>query len=338
MAAAKRRWTVGAMVAAACAVALPGFSLVAAGRAPMPEQYRNEVVEGSSVPWSAARAALGKRLFQDRLLSRDRTVACSDCHRPDLAFTDGQRTARGVGGHVGARNSPTLVNRALGRTQFWDGRTGTLEEQAPWPIANPGEMGLSHEEATARVAADASYRRAFQAAFGGAPTMERIGLALGAYERTLFSVNAPFDRFLAGDQAALDASAQRGLALFGAKARCGECHAGANFTDEQFHALGLHGDAGRATVTKDTRDHGRFKTPTLREVARTAPYMHDGSIATLEEVIDYYDRGGAPHPNLDPKMTRLGLTAAERADLVAFLRSLSGSVVELQAGTGEMSR
>ena len=324
-------------LAIAGALALPGFGVVASGPAPVPEQYVNEAPE-EGVDWSSARAALGKRLFEDRRLSRDSTVACSDCHRADLAFTDGVARAKGVGGQVGPRNSPTLVNRALGQTQFWDGRSRTLEDQAPGPITSAAEMGLDAKEAVARVAADPGYRRSFRQAFGGAPTMERMAQAIGAYERTIYSVDAPFDRFMAGEQAALSAPAQRGLKLFGGKARCGECHAGANFTDEQFHALGLQGDAGRGTVTKDPKDQGRFKTPTLREVARTAPYMHDGSIATLLEVIDYYDRGGAEHPNLDPKMTKLSLTREEKEDLVAFLHSLSGQVVELQMETGEISR
>jgi cytochrome c peroxidase len=317
--------------------ALPCFGLVGVDVPPVPDQYLNEAPE-PAVPWSAARAALGKRLFQDRRLSRDATLSCADCHRPDRAFTDGMRTARGIGGQTGPRNSPTLVNRALGKTQFWDGRSGSLEEQALGPIQNNREMGLRLEEAVSRVAADPSYRRSFLQAFGGSPTAARIAQAIAAYERTLYSVDAPFDRFLAGDPGALSASAERGLRLFGGKAKCGECHSGANFTDELFHALGVEGDPGRGAVTRDNRDDGRFKTPTLREVARTAPYMHDGSMATLAEVVDHYDRGGKTHPNLDPKMTKLELTQQEREDLVAFMEALSGTVVELGSPAQEVSR
>jgi cytochrome c peroxidase len=279
-------------------------------------------------------AALGKRLFYEQRLSRDASVSCATCHDPARAFTDGLPRARGVGGKSGPRNTPTIVNRGIGRVQFWDGRSATLEQQALGPIAASVEMDLPLEQALARLGEDSSYRRAFEAVFGGGPTAERLGQAIAAYERTIYSVDSPFDRFLAGDEEALGPEARRGLTLFGGKARCGECHSGPNFSDELFHTLGLAGDAGRGGVTKAPADDAAFKTPTLREVAKTAPYMHDGSLATLEEVVDYYDRGGTPHPNLSPKMTKLGLSAQERTDLVAFLRALSGTIVESPASPG----
>lgn len=294
---------------------------------PVPPQYEAEAPEGSA-NWSTDLALLGKRLFHERRLSRDGTVACADCHRPDLAFADGIARAKGIRGQLGPRNTPTLVNRGLGRSQFWDGRAGTLEEQALGPIENPGEMDLTIAEALARLGGDASYQQDFRGAFGGGPTRERLALALAAYERTVYSVDAPFDRFLAGDEAAISAPARRGLALFGGKAMCAECHTGVNFTDEAFHCLGLHGDPGRGKVTGRSSDVGAFKTPSLRQVAHTAPYMHDGSQATLAEVVEYYDRGGDPHPNLDAKMKRLDLTVQEKADLVAFMETLSGRLVE----------
>jgi cytochrome c peroxidase len=231
------------------------------------------------------------------------------------------------------------VNRGIGRAQFWDGRAPTLEHQALGPIEAAAEMDLPVAEALARLEQDASYRQAFQAAFDGGPSADRLARAIAAYERTIYSVDSPFDRFLAGSEDALSPEARRGLTLFGGKARCGECHTGPNFTDELFHTLGLAGDAGRGTVTKAPADEAAFKTPTLREVAKTAPYMHDGSLATLEEVVEYYDRGGTPHPNLSPKITKLSLTAQEKSDLVAFLRALSGTIVEspASAGTQEVS-
>ena len=297
---------------------------------PIPEAYVQELSDPPA-NWSAARAALGKRLFFDTVLSRDRSMSCASCHVPDLAFTDGKKTAQGIWAVPGQRNTPTVVNRAIGSSQFWDGRARTLEEQALGPIANPDEMDLPIEQAVARLGADASYQQAFTHVFGGEPTAQRLAEALAAYERTLYSVDAPFDRFIAGEESALSAAAQRGLALFGGKARCGECHTGPNFTDEAFYSLGVGGDPGRAAVTTRPTDRGAFKTPTLREIARTAPYMHDGSMATLLEVVEYYDQGCVPHPNLPAKIGKLGLTGQEKADLVAFLESLSGRIVEAGA-------
>jgi cytochrome c peroxidase len=328
-------WAVGGFFVA---LSMPSLARVAAGPAPVPAQYQGEVAEDASADWSAERAALGKRLFQDRILSRNHTVSCQDCHKPELAFTDGRKTAHGMEGHVGPRNTPTVVNRALGKSQFWDGRAGTLEEQALGPIAARGEMDLSPKEAAARLAQHASYSRAFQSAFGGPPTPPRIAAAIAAYEKTIYSVDSPFDRYLAGDQSALSPEAQRGLALFGGKARCSECHSGVNFSDELYHCLGVGDDKGRGGVSGVEKQSGEFKTPTLREIALTAPYMHDGSVATLEEAVDLYDRGGTPHPNLDPKIQKLGLTATEKAELVAFMKALSGKVVEVAAVEGERPR
>ncbi len=299
------------------------------GTAPVPAIYEAEAPPQPAA-WSREQAALGKKLFHEKRLSKDSTVACATCHVPSKAFTDGQRRAKGVGGAVGRRNTPTVANRALGKTQDWDGRAKSLEEQALGPIQDAKEMALPIAALVERLAADASYAAAFRKAFGGPPTPERVGQALAAYQRTVWSVDAPFDRFLAGDEQALSPAARRGLELFGGKAHCGDCHAGPSFTDEDFHALGVAGDDGRFEVTKAAKDRNAYKTPTLREIARTAPYMHDGSIATLAEVVEYYDRGAEPHPNLDPKLKKLGLTATEKAELVAFLEALSGQVVDFE--------
>ena len=311
--------------AAAAAVSLVGVSRTTTP--PVPAQYRAEAVR-IEANWSAEQSALGKRLFKDRGLSRDRSIACVDCHDPQLAYTDGKARSVGIRGQVMRRNSPTLVNLALGRSQGWDGRTTNLEAFVLGPIQNPLVMDLPIEEAVRRVQADKSYRKAFQRVFGGGPTRERLAMALAAYHRSIYSVDAPFDRYVAGDPQALTPEAQRGLALFVGKARCGECHSGSGFTDESYHTLGIGDDPGRGTVTRSSADFGAFKTPSLREVGITAPYMHDGSLATLADVVDYYDRGGDPHPNLDPRMRRLGLTDGEKAALVAFMESLTGTVLQ----------
>jgi cytochrome c peroxidase len=303
---------------------------------PVPELYASEL-SAEPASWTPEMASLGKRLFFERRLSRDGSVSCASCHDPERAFTDGAARAKGIGGQTGPRNTPTVVNRGIGRTQFWDGRAASLEQQALGPIEASVEMGLPIEEAVARLAQDPSYREAFGAVFAGQPTAERLGAAIAAYERTIYSVDAPFDRFLAGDAEAMTPAAKRGLEVFGGKARCGECHTGPNFTDEAFHSLGVSADAGRGRVTGAAQDLGAFKTPTLREIARTGPYMHDGSLATLADVVDYYDRGCEPHPNLSSKIVKLNLTVQEKGDLVAFLEALSGTIQDAPASVRKES-
>lgn len=336
----RRRFGKGRLIGLVTLVsfAMSGPALFSASNlgAPIPEPYASEMPTLAGSPWTPEMAALGKRLFFERRLSRDGTVSCATCHDPKLAFTDAQPRARGIRGQVGPRNTPTILNRGIGRLEFWDGRAGSLEDQALGPIQAAGEMDLTIEEALARLRGDSSYREAFQAVYGGEPTAERLGRAIAAYERTVYSVDSPFDRFLTGDAEALGPEERRGLELFGGKARCGECHSGPNFSDELFHTLGLGQDPGRGFVTGVASEGGAFKTPTLREIAATAPYMHDGSIATLEEVVEYYDRGGTPHPNLSPKMTRLGLSEEERRALVAFLRALTGTIVETPGTSGTL--
>jgi cytochrome c peroxidase len=302
-------------------------ALAVTTKPPIPAQYQAEAPE-LRADWSVERAALGKRLFHERRLSRDGSLACVDCHRPELAFSDGKARSIGVGGRLHRRNATSLVNIALSRVLGFDGRTSVLEEYVLGPITNPLAMDLPVEEAVGRLDADPAYRAAFLGAYGGRPTRERLGLALAAYHRTLFSVEAPFDRFLGGDTAALGESARRGMALFGGKAECSSCHSGVRFTDEAFHSLGVGEDPGRGAITGQEAEMGAFKTPSLRDVARTAPYMHDGSRATLLEVVEFYDQGGLPHANLDVKVRKLGLTSAERLDLVAFMEALSGRVIE----------
>jgi cytochrome c peroxidase len=280
-------------------------------------------------PLTPEKIVLGRRLFFDKGLSADRSVACASCHQPERAFSNSRPVPLGVGGRTGIRNAPALINRAYGRSFFWDGRVGTLEEQALHPIQDPREMNLTLGQLTARLEADAGYAAAFQAAFAGGISAANVSRALACFVRTLRSGGAPYDRFQAGDREALSPEARRGLALFRGKANCLACHVGPNFTDEQFHNSGVswgRGDLGRYRVTGVNRDRGAFKTPTLREVRRTAPYMHDGSLATLEEVIAFYDRGGRPNPYRDPELRPLRLTAAEKQALLAFLRALRGTI------------
>jgi cytochrome c peroxidase len=267
--------------------------------------------------------ALGKRLFNDRRLSRDGSLSCAGCHDRRRAFTDGRRVAEGVGGARGERNVPIIVNRAWGSSFLLDGRAATLEEQALQPIFNPKELGMT-PETMLELLRSSRYRADFLAAFGDEPSLENASRALASYMRTILSGDSPYDRRV------LSESAQRGLALFRGKAGCNACHAGPNFTDELFHNTGIAWrtgivtDEGRAGVTHAAADRGAFKTPTLREVSRTAPYMHDGSLATLDEVIEFYDGGGQRNPGLDARIRPLHLTASEKQDLVAFLQSLAG--------------
>lgn len=258
-------------------------------------------------PVTADKIELGRRLFFDRRLSRDGSVSCSSCHDPERAFSDARAFAVGVFGREGPRNSPSLINRGYGRVFSWDGRFASLEEQVLKPIEDRNEMDLPLSEAAARV--------------NLAPG--EISRALASYVRSILSGDSPFDRYINGDQAALTPEQHGGLQIFRGKANCTACHVGPNFTDERLHNTGVAWRDGRFTDLG--AGQGTFKTPTLREIARTAPYMHDGSIATLEQVIDYYDRGGNKSPQLDSEIRTLGLSAEEKLTLVSFLRSLNGS-------------
>ena len=285
-------------------------------------------------PLTTAKVALGRKLFFDSLLSRDRTRACASCHDPGQAFTDGRAVALGVDGREGTRSAPTLVNRGYGRSFFWDGRTSSLEEQVLQPIQHPKEMDITVGEVVVRLERDRAYSHLFQAAFGQDVNDGDLAKALASYVRTIVSGNTPIDRYLNGDRQALTERQRQGLRLFRGKGSCIVCHVGPLFTDENFHNTGVAWrdgrllDEGRFAVTGRETDHGVFKTPTLREVARTAPHMHDGSITTLEEVIEFYDRGGNNNPYLDPVLRPLNLTAAEKGALLAFLHALIGEIRE----------
>ena len=317
--------------------------LIAAAQAPEPATpWRPQIPPGLDLympvpednPLTAEKVGLGRRLFFDPILSRDYTLACASCHDPRRAFTDGLRLAVGVEGRSGTRNAPVIVNRAYGQAQFLDGRAASLEEQALMPIENPNEFDMTLEEAVARLQNHSDYPAQFEAAFGREPNADDLGRALASYVRTILSGDAPIDRYMNGEREALSEEARQGLRLFRGKANCTTCHLGPTFTDEEFHNTGIAwragklADPGRFAVTGQEEDRGAFKTPTLREVTRTAPYMHDGSLETLEEVIEFYDGGGRANPHLDPELTPLRLTEEEKQALVAFLRALTGSLQE----------
>jgi cytochrome c peroxidase len=271
-----------------------------------------------SNPITREKVLLGRRLFFDKRLSSDGTLACASCHELERAFSDGRAVARGIHGAQGRRNAPALINRGYGSVFFLDGRAPTLERQALEPILNPIELGLTEPDLERRT---------------GLTTAE-VTAALASYVRTIRSGDSRFDRYAAGQSPALSQLEKSGLDLFRGKGRCSTCHVGPNFTDERFHNTGVAwrddrlDDEGRFNVTHNERDHGAFKTPTLREVARTAPYMHDGSLATIEDVVEFYSNGGRTNPYLDPEIRAINFSDHEKLALAAFLRSLSGRVQE----------
>lgn len=276
-------------------------------------------------PLTSEKIELGRQLYFDPRLSRDDTVSCASCHDPNKGWSNGARFATGIGGQMGGRSAPTILNAAYAPLQFWDGRAKLLEGQALGPIQNPIEMNLTLDEVVAKLNAVQGYRDQFQTVFGTEVTSDGIAKAIASFERTVLSGDAPYDRFKAGDPAALSEAAQRGMKLFFHRANCGACHSGPSFSDNGFHNLGVgisdpNPDLGRFVISNLEGDKGAFKTPTLREIERTAPYMHDGRFATLEEVIDFYNQGGTPNPQLDEEMRQLNLTAEEKADLATFLR------------------
>ena len=306
---------------------------VAAGGGDHIAAWKGQFARPAFVPFPAdnvptpARVALGQRLFTDTRLSIDTTVSCATCHDPALAFTDGAALGRGVARQPLDRHTPTLWNSAWAHAFFWDGRAGTLEEQARFPIEHPKEMGQSLEAGAARLGQDTDYARAFASAFPEDPRISAANIlkALASFERTLISPPTRFDRWIAGDAEALGPSEIRGFELFTGKARCVSCHSGWAFTDNGFHDIGLPGDdLGRGPVIGLPAVDRAFKTPGLRELAWTAPYMHDGSLATLDDVVRHYERGGVDRKTRSPDMPRVQqLSDAARDDLIAFLESLS---------------
>jgi cytochrome c peroxidase len=326
-----------------------------------PRVWTDSIVAGQEP--TAERVALGRKLYFDPRLSQDGTVSCATCHDVTRGFTDNRPVSEGIGGQLGRRNSPTTLNAALLTEQFWDGRATSVEHQAGMPILNSIEMGeQTEDEVVARIRAVPEYRAAFQAAYGRLPRYADIGNAIGAFERTLIFLDAPFDRFLAGDAGALSAAERRGLVLFEGKARCSGCHplnlSSPLGTDNSYHNIGVAArnkdfeglaaqallilreddsekkldelalgtdlsELGRFMITRDYADIGAFKTEQLRNVGITAPYMHDGSLQTLWDVMDHYNKGGEDNLFLDGGIEALALTDAEIDDVVAFMFALT---------------
>ena len=348
------------LVLTVVAVAAVSIARAAGGTIPLPKGLPADLWELLIPPDNAVtpeKVELGRRLYYDKRLSADGTVSCATCHDPDKGFADGKKVGEGVGGKKGTRNSPTVLNSMFNEFQFWDGRAATLEEQAKGPMINPVEMGMGdHNLVVAAVAKDPAYVALFQKIFGRAPTIDDIAAAIATFERTVVSGDSAFDRFQAGDKLAMSESAQRGWALWNGKARCNTCHPFAantpNFSDNKFHNIGVaakgrdfgalarkatqvkdpqelafdpnFSELGRFIATKQPKDLGAFKSSGLRDIALTAPYMHDGSEPTLLSVVIFYNKGGEPNPFLDGGITPLKLTDGEMNDLVAFMEALTG--------------
>jgi cytochrome c peroxidase len=286
-------------------------------------------------PQTDAKVRLGRQLYFDARLSNDNTISCASCHKPDHGWADTGAVSEGVGHVKGGRNSPSVLNAAYSYLQFWDGRAVNLEKQAVGPIQNPVEMQMTMDMALGRLKGIPGYVSQFKDVFGTEPNEIGVAKAIAAFERTIVQPNTPYDSYLDGDRTAMSSAAARGMALFNGKGHCTTCHSGPYFSDGRFHNLGVayadgkFKDEGRIAVTKEPKDLGAFKTPGLRGVAESAPYLHDGSEPTLEAVLDLYDRGGVPNPNLDRAMLPLRLTSDEKRDLVAFMKALSGPPLDM---------
>lgn len=331
----------GAAIAVGAALVAGGCGSDASAPAPEPAPLVSDLVPagfpgGTPVTLAPAdnaltepRARLGQRLFFDKRLSRTGDVACASCHLAPNAFSDPNPVSTGTDGRQGTRNAPALVNLAWNTSFFWDGRAATLEEQAGKPIENPAEMDLPLDEAVARLTADSSYASAFDVTYGGPVTELSLRQAIASFVRVLVSAGSPYDRHLQGDDSAFGDAERRGEAIFMSnKGGCFHCHPPGTLTNQGFFNDGSYNsgeDAGRQLVTNRTGDLGKFKVPGLRNVAASAPYMHDGSLASLEDVIDQYARGGNGNPATDPTIVPLLLSDGDRQDLLAFLNALTDS-------------
>lgn len=286
-------------------------------------------------PATADKIALGRRLFFDPRLSGDNSMSCATCHAPDKGWADGLARSPGHAGKLLARNSQSVLNTAWYERLFWDGRAGSLEEQALAPLESPDEMRQDLAALEEELAGDDGYVRQFQQVFATRPTRQGVARALAAFQRTLVARGSPLDRSLLGDEAALSPAARRGLDLFVGEAGCIRCHHGILLSDGKFHRLGVsHGDAGLAQVTGRREDRGKFRTPSLRNVAQTAPYMHDGSLATLTDVVEFYYRGAGQRDaeglplDIEPLS---GRSFSEIADLTALLEAMTGPLPDVSA-------
>jgi cytochrome c peroxidase len=279
------------------------------------------------------KAELGKLLFFDPILSKDKTISCASCHKPGYAFADTSVVSIGVGGRKGSRNTPSAMNLSLQRIFFWDGRAKSLEEQALAPIENPAEMNLPVTEALLRLKQSDSYNNYFKKVFNTEPTRSNLAEALAAFERTLETSESAFDQWkFSGDSSAVSDAVKRGFIIFNEKGKCNQCHFGADFTTNEFRNIGLFNgrdlnDSGRILISGQPDDLGKFKVPSLRNIQLTGPYMHNGIFTTLKEVIDFYNEPARVVPNSINRdsilFKPLGLTIQEKGDLEAFLLSLT---------------
>jgi cytochrome c peroxidase len=286
-------------------------------------------------PITPAKVELGRQLFEDARLSGDESLSCASCHPKEMGYADATPLSEGAGGQPMPRHTPTVLNAAYYRYINWDGKFANITQLVLGVLANPRNMNMQDESIlVSRLESVPEYRAQFRDVFDGPPTTERVAMAIDVYVRRLTTPNSPFDRYAAGDPRALTEAQKRSLVLFVGKADCAMCHRGPNFADDQFHALGITGDdTGRFKVTGVEADRYAFKTPTLRNVALTAPYMHDGSVSTLREVIDLYDAGGGAQRPKSPLLRKLDLTEREKSDLEAFLESLTGTVEKMETRT-----
>ena len=329
--------TIAAFIGMAAVVGLTMGSAVA-GMKPSAEDVKKylrpaEIPQPKKNMMTPERVELGKVLFFDPRLSGSNFISCATCHNPSLGWSDGQPTAIGHGMQTLGRSTPTIVNTAYQRFQFWDGRARTLEKQALGPIMAEGEMAQSPDTLLAELASIPAYHDMFEAAYPGEGiSLDTIAKAIASFERSIVSTESPFDRWLKGVDGVMSDAAIRGFEVFKGKGKCVACHDGFNFTDDGFHNIGLpdNEDMGRFSIKPIKVLKGAFKTPTLRDVALTAPYMHNGQYDTLEEVIEHYDRGGDTNlGNLDPNMVKLNLSKTEKQELVEFLKSLTGDPLEM---------
>lgn len=283
-------------------------------------------------PWSKDKEDLGRMLYFDPRLSGSNWISCATCHNPGLGWSDGLSTPIGHDfNRKGLRNSPTVINSGYFEVQFWDGRAPSLEEQAKGPIQADIEMNQNVDELIKELKAIPGYVRRFDKVFGkNSINLDNIVKAIATFERSVVSKNAPYDKYMKGDKKAMSKSAVNGMNLFFGKAKCSICHNGPAFTDSKFHNIGVKSsDPGRSQVTKEGSDKGAFKTPGLRHISRSAPYMHDGSEKTLKEVIEFYNRGGDVKENISPFITPLDLSKQEVNDLVEFMKALEGEPIEV---------
>jgi len=313
-------------------VILGATSATAAAMKPTPEDTKKylrpmEVPQGKKNLSTPERVELGKFLFFDPRLSGSNFISCATCHNPALGWSDGLPTAIGHGQKVLERSTPTILNTAYNALQMWDGRFRSLEKQALGPMSAPGEMNQDLDEVVKELSVVKGYVTLFNKAYPGEGiSTKTIAKAIASFERTIVSTEAPFDRWINGDSKAMSASATNGFKLFEGKANCTKCHSGFNFSDDGFHNIGLKDDSdkGRYSIRKVKILQGAFKTPTLRDIAKTAPYMHNGEYTSLAEVVEHYNRGGVNKGHLSPNIKPLNLSANEKADLVAFMKALSG--------------